>query len=463
MATFLRALDVAEQRLEQIPFYYIFVPFFVLCGLILVFTIPPLQVPDENAHLIRAYQISGGTFISPQHKDTNGHLVSYHEKTPLSFLELNRFSQPFEWQHAFSSAHINSILAMPLKAGNTTSIDIPNTGQYSPISYLPQALAAWLGTQLGFSLGTIFYLMRSAAVCFAAACVFLSMKLLQEKVLLISLIALMPMSLYEFASVSADSANFALTMLITAFLLHLRSKAAHLDTKELALLLAAALTLGLIKQVYGVILLLYFLIPSHVFGNKKSFYLLGLSLLAVFLAVSMAWTSVAYGGSEALMGADSGIDPQKQLDFIKHSPLQYIGILFATLSENLAHHCKEFVGLLGWCVIQLPTPFYSLYAILLFMGSISGKLALSLKQRSLMVAGVLTSVFVIFLNQYLTWTPVGAPLIGGFQGRYVIPLALMMLASFSCLERLRYESLLACTSGLASVIVTIWSLHDFFY
>lgn len=463
MAALIGALDLVEQRLQKIPFPGLFLIFFLLCELTLVFLTPPLQVPDENAHLVRAYQISTGTFISPQHEDVNGNIVSFQEKTPLSFLELNKFSLPFAWQHAFSFDNIKDTLALPLEADNAASIDIPNTGQYSPVSYLPQALAAWLGMKLGLSLGSIFYLMRSAAVIFAAACLFLTLKLLREKLLLICLLSLMPMSMYEFASVSADSVNFALSLLITAFLLHLHSQASPLDAKKVLLLIAAALILGLIKQVYGVILLLYFLIPSSAIGSRKRFYLLGVLLISLFLIVSMAWTSFAYGGSEALMGAGSGINPQEQLAFVRQAPLQYISIFATTLSENFLQHYKEFVGILGWCVIPLPQPFYLLYFLLLAIGSLCGKLSLSLKQRGLIFASVLASVSVIFFNQYLTWTPVGNPQIYGVQGRYMIPLALMFFASFSCLERLRYEKLLACTAGSISAIVTLWSIWEFFY
>lgn len=463
MSTLMRAFDGLEQWLNVRPFHFICVLFFVVSGSLLVFLTPPLQVPDENAHLVRAYQISEGAFISPQHKDASGHVVSYHEKTPQSFLSLNKFSSPTGWEHSFSLPLIMDILSMPLEAEYSVSIDIPNTGQYSPLSYLPQALVARLCHELGMPLGLTFYLMRFSSLVLAAICMFLSLRLLEEKTLLICLLFMMPMSMYEFASVSADSSNVALSTLITAFLLHLRNKGLFLGHGQLFLLIAAAVVLGLLKQVYGVILLLYFLIPGRLLGSSRRFCLVGGVLFSVFFAVSLAWTSVAYGGSEALLGAASGINPREQLTFIVHEPLQYAGILFATISEKFAYYGKEFVGTFGWLIIPLPTPFYFLYALLLIMGGLSGKIYLSIKQRGIMLAGVLTSLFAIFFNLYLTWNPVGAPVIDGVQGRYAIPLALMLFTSFSCLKKLRYEKLIACAAGLISAMLTIWSIWNHFY
>ena len=36
--------------------------FFVICSMVVVFLTPPFQVPDEPNHMIRAYQISEGSF-----------------------------------------------------------------------------------------------------------------------------------------------------------------------------------------------------------------------------------------------------------------------------------------------------------------------------------------------------------------------------------------------------------------
>ena len=54
-------------------------------------------------------------------------------------------------------------------------------GQYSPLAYLPQSIAAFVGRSLNLNAGIIYYLMCLSSLLFSAVCVFWAMKILPEK------------------------------------------------------------------------------------------------------------------------------------------------------------------------------------------------------------------------------------------------------------------------------------------
>ena len=460
------ALTALEKRLEKIGTEYICTSLFLLCGISLVFFTPPLQVPDEPNHLIRAYQISEGILSPPTYQNENGQTFFFGE-VPHSFWALFPFTErddSYIHLHKSSLSFIYSLLNIPLAPDNLELFEIPNTGQYSPLAYLPQALGAWLGRHLDFSMGGVFYMMRLLAVLTVAVCIFISIRILQKKRLLIFVLAMMPMFLYESASLSADAITFALSMLITSYLISLAQKTSTLTKKDFIFLIASAVVLGLLKQVYGILLFLYFLLPHKAVGSKCKFYLTGLVLIAVFSFISMWWLSFMYSGDSPQIAVNSGSDPIAQSAIIKEAPFHYLAIYFSTLQSNLiSSYYPQFIGVLGWLTVHLSPWFYMLYFILLVIASICGNLKFSFTQRILILLGTATTVSVIFLNQYITWSPLGSPTIEGVQGRYFIPLAMMFLAAFSCQKPLKYENIIGCTAGLLSATVTILSIWEHFY
>jgi uncharacterized membrane protein len=54
--------------------------------------------------------------------------------------------------------------------------------------------------------------------------------------------------------------------------------------------------------------------------------------------------------------------------------------------------------------------------------------ALPFARQGIVFAAVLASVGLIFLLEYLTWTPLGSPVVEGVQGRYFMPLAVILPA-----------------------------------
>ncbi len=191
----------------------------LLSGSVLTFLTPFLQIPDEPAHLCRAFQISEGILLSPVAILDNGRKTLTAE-VPDVFTLKKYTANPFSGDKRYSFDDIKFLMSAPTT--NRHIVYISNTGQYSPLVYFPQALAAYIARSLGaVTAGQIFYSMRFGAVLFVTLCIFLSIRLYPEKGLLIFLLSMLPVFLAESASLAADAATYGICFVTTSYLLAL--------------------------------------------------------------------------------------------------------------------------------------------------------------------------------------------------------------------------------------------------
>ena len=437
-------------------------------GIILTFLTPPVQVPDEPNHFFRAYQLSEGIFRSPAKKfhEINGSKIYFYAEVPNVFRELEKSGVAehgiIEGKNYYDVNCIRELFSIPLNTESVEEMQIPNTGSYSPLVYAPQAVAIFLARLIFDSVGAVFYSSRLGAVIFNVICIYFAIRILPEKRFLIFALAFMPMFLFEMASCSADAVIYSVAILSTAYLFYLAKSTTPISAHEIFLLALAAISLGLAKSVYGTILFLYLLIPAERFGGKLKFYCGGIFFIAIFLISALSWMDFSKSGLPVMpyLNPIEGINMSTQLEFVKNNPLHFLKLTFDSINTT---HYKFFVGVLGWLTVTLPKVFYFLYLFVLMAGGVLGNLNLKKSQRAIMIFATITTVLATFLYLYITWTPVGASEILGFQGRYVIPLAFMFLAAFSCTENKSFENKFIAAIGCISALVTFWEIFNYFY
>ena len=370
--------------------------------------------------------------------------------------------------HAINFAAVKKFLSTPLNPNQTEWHLIPNTGSYSPAAYLPQAVTAFVGRRLNLSAGIIYYAMSLSALIFATACIFAAMKLLPEKKFLIFLLASMPMFLVEITSTAADAVIHGICFAGTAWLLSLRRLSTHISDAQIFALIIFAVTLGLLKQVYGAILLLYFLIPCKRFGSFARFVSLGIFLCALELLTSAAWMFLSSGGGQVplftgfYMGLE-GIDAAAQKNFILTHPAEFFAAFATSLTNPDVWFAKTFVGILGIVNVLLPQAFYLGYTALLIVAATFGSLNLSAIHRAIIFSAAFVTFVGVFAIEYLVWSPVGGDVIAGVQGRYFIPIALMTFSGLSLLEPPKFASSLTLIAGTFSAALTVWITYSRFW
>ena len=274
------------------------------------------------------------------------------------------------------------------------------------------------------------------------------------------------MFLSEITSNSADAVIYGVCFAATAFLLSLRNGSELVTRKETFGLITLAITLGLLKQVYGAILLLYFLIPRRRFGTFGRFVGLGIFLLAVEMMTSAAWIEISSSEVGLFTGFHmglAGIDVAAQKNFILTHPAEFLSAFVTSLANPDVWFAKIFIGILGIVNVHLPQAFYPAYTALLIIAASFGRLQLNPFSRAVIFFSTLLTILGVFAIEYLIWTPVGGKIITGVQGRYFIPIALMAGSGLSLFEPPKFSSPLTILAGTFSAAVTVWITYSRFW
>lgn len=410
-------------------------------GLLYIFVTPPFQMADEDSHFKRAFLVSQFDFI-PQANEQN-ELGFYLPKAILDFEANNRYmmgdaNQKFSYEKYYSTI--------------TTSPDYTekifsqfSTVETNPLLYVPQALSMLFFRIFIyiFSLGkselinpmSYMYAGRIGNLLFFIFCAYKSIKWIPFYKRVLFLILCMPMTLGLVSSLSYDSMVISICLLFISLILKLSFDNRHekVNRKHIIILCILSFILIELKQVYFPIIFLFFLIPTSKFHTKKRkyFYFGFIALAGIINYLLWAIISTIHGH----FGPDQS-DATNQLIFILSNPLDY----FLTIARTFYHlsffYTNSFIGNLGWLDANFPPTFIYLYClVILLVAIIDSHKLISVNILQKLYVFVIFSIVVVLIETglYLTWTSipaiggVGYPQVSGVQGRYFIPIILMVL------------------------------------
>lgn len=405
-------------KISNIPAQKAFLIFAFLFGTLFLFVTPPFEVPDEPAHFHRAYQVSELNFIGQKKDFLAGGQI------PKDFL--NMVSElmdniPTKKENKFSLNKLNPYLIKKTDFKNTEFTDFRNTVIYSPTAYIPQSIGIRICKIFDTSLLITFYVTRLLNLFTFIFITYAAIKLMPFQKWTITLLALMPMTLTQAASLSADSTLFALSFLLIAHIL----KYAFINTgkitkKQIFKMAILAVLISLYKIVYVLIPFLFFLIPKERFQSTKQ-YITAIFLITVIPIICVAVWS--YAVKDLYMPLLSYALPFNQLNTVIKNPQNFLtGFINSFNGLPFLH---SFVGNLGWFDNPLPKSFAITYLGILMFSATTDSSGLTLKfpQRIITFAIMFLSVFLLEFIIYLHWNKVSATVIKGLQGRYFIPIA----------------------------------------
>ncbi|MBW2243722.1 MAG: DUF2142 domain-containing protein [Deltaproteobacteria bacterium] len=401
-----------------------FVVLALLFGIGFALFTPPLQAPDEGRHLMRAYLISTGELlVEPRPNGPAQGMV------PTSLLEMGRkfsgrlFRQPDEkvsWNDL--SAEFDRKLAVE----QTTAIPLPS--QYSPLPYLPQAFAMGLVRLLDAAPVYALYLGRVLNLLLFVGLVALALAMLPAHRLGFLLIATLPMTLFEAASLGADGITVALALLFVALVLREGSRAGPLANRAVIELVGVAILLCLSKVGYWPITGAVLLLPASRFPTpRRRLAVVGLVLAAGLLATGL-WLAALTGIEQP--PAVHGAIPSAQVSWILGHPTDAWGVLLRTMAEGGPGYVRTFIGQLGSLDVLLPASVYLGYPLLiLFCALLDGGRRSPVRAGARGIALLLAAAtfLSVMLLAYVGWNRVGSPLVQAVQGRYFIPFAPLLL------------------------------------
>src|SRR5947209_6006207 len=331
--------------------------------LLICFLVPPMQPIDESRHFVRACQIAQGGFrseIDPATGRGGGVLPEavadfVREWMNAGWLRSNEMLRTIPARlHALELA---SKTQKPIS--KTTFVEFPSAGIYSPSLYLPQSAGIALARVFSDKVYIWFY---SARICNALCAVFLvwlALRVAPDHALLLMLIAIVPMGLSQFASVSSDASIMGLTAVFVALCVRFR----HEDNVAIRVgLIACLLLLVLGKPVHlplGVLILT---------AHKRLGWRRALTFCAVATGIAAGcyfyWSFLARP-FVALAGETHGQKPGDQVHFIVSHPFSFVHVILATLKVHGIRLFKQLFGVFGWEVLSLPVWLYEVAFLLM--------------------------------------------------------------------------------------------------
>ena len=328
-------------------------------------------------------------------------------------------------------------LREPLKPDDT--LNAPSGHIYTFVPYLPSAFGMFIARHSGGSALALLYSGRFFNLLVYTWLIYLALLQLPAFHLPLLLVASMPMSIQQAASLSADSLTISVTLLYFAVVLSLccDDKDRLLTVRQYGVVLLLAVIVIMAKANVA-LLLLPVLIPASRFGGgKRKLALIACYLVAAYLPFA-AWQYVNRDNLEAFRNASlrAGVDIPGNIAVLKSNPLGFLSVLWRTCREHWEDYLSTLVGNVGWNAARLPSWILWLYLAVLAVVSLSerGNALLTARQRWILAGIFVMSLLSIFVALWSLETQqrytqpalmASSTTIANVQGRYFITILAM--------------------------------------
>ena len=390
---------------------------------------PPFMVPDEQQHFARAYQLA---FASGRVVVQDGRAGA---ELPASIIELSDTFLHTRDLHgrrvveSHSAAEMLASLQRPLDPGRTIFVDFSGAAFYSPLPYLPQLAGLTLARWAGQGPGGLFYAGRLVNAMCASLLAWLAIRIVRGGAVGLAVIGLLPMTQYLFGSLSPDASVVACSMLAIG-VVSSAVAAGRWSALQLGLAIAAGLVVCSLKPVYAPLLLVGAVGTWRQAGLRHAVVVYGV-LVSVVVGCTLAWLSLS---KSIFVQPVQGTDAAGQLAHVLARPQDFALAFVHAVQAYWPQWLFGVLGLFGWLNLSLPILTYLLVLFTLCASVSAAPLSDAAPGRPEAVwtlLMVLAAGGLVVVALYIYWTPVGAPIVEGIQGRYFLPLA---GASMFCLN-----------------------------
>lgn len=413
---------------EWLPWRLCLLAFGLLSMLSLM--VPPMQSPDENAHLMRAEMLAQGQWtLQPAPEGTPTELSGLG-----GWVDKNLALFSFDFlsiatrQNRLAPADLQQQYKAVPWSETTVFYPAPGTGYYFPLIYAPQALALKAGRALGLGIAHSYQLARSFTLF--AVCVLVTLawrKAPPNPAVLV--VTTLPMCIFQVVSPTLDGLTTALALLACSEFL---SRLSTEQSKSSApWLLYGCLFLVITSRTHLVPMLLLPLYLAWRHRARKAWAAWSMLVLAcaAWILYALATTTDARVVREHTTGELLRI-------YLTH-PLDFFCLIWSTLQHDgrLAFYSQSFIGILGWLDTPLKKIHYQAIGAGLTVATLisvnwHGNRSDYSQRVTMLVAGT-TSVFIVFLALASTWTAYPATVIEGVQGRYFLVPAMLVCYALS--------------------------------
>ena len=401
----------------------------VLCGLALIFVAmclltPPFQSPDEHRHFFRAYQLSEGvllpyrlppnmkegTTVQALHAAVGGTLP---RAVDALLLATHADRLRFNPNERLRAADLVSALAIKVDANDRVFFRFAHETPFPPYSFAPQVAGILLARAFTDRILIQFYAGRLVNAMFALTLVWLALLMVPDVWPICLAFCSLPVVCFQIGSSSPDATLLGASILFAATLF-------VPGARWTRWVQGASLSLLTIKPFYAPVSLLALLNSDSKFTSRMGLVLLSLLPGALWLAL--------VSGLIVPVRTDVDFDASRQLAGVLNDPINYLRLAAEDLVVNGTWYAELMIGVLGWLDRPLPTPHLLFaYALALISPALCDPERPHPSNWWVLILACVLSTAAIQLALYLSFSIVGTQAIYGVQGRYFLPLFVLVL------------------------------------
>lgn len=435
-------------KTEFYKFAFIFI---IVVGCLSVFIQPIFNIPDEEAHFVRAEMASRGEFfVNPdeQHFETIQSAIDIKDNLFDTYLESNLQGEKIDYEPVYTEWVAASNVA---------------------ILYLPQAFGILIAKVLDLDVIWMLWLARLFNLIVYSGIISCIIKYSPRCKFILFFLAVLPMSIQQAGSSSPDALINAFAFAFLGYFIKLYYEESEVTWKNsvLLLVLGTAVTLSKVTNIFIVGLVL--LIPNKRFKNKrnaicwKSILILAVVVIAILYYIYT--TTFAPNLLQGQYLQEHGVDSTKQIEYIANNTIYWV----KSFGYDLLNSFSGQIGMLNsFGALEYGYSIFTVIEIFLF-GIICCRengIHLGYFKKFLVFLMILGIYSTTFFALYLSWTPVGAIRTEGVQGRYFIPMFGLVYLLFSAEHRTdeknnspTYIKEMAVISGMLGVMLLITTFH----
>lgn len=414
-------IRVVENRLE----YAFLVVGFLTC-IAMVFTFPAQKVSwDEAYHFNHSYRMGIGNdiVITPEvryYGDDNAVATLMFPQTEAEFDGIEDYMDE-------SRIYDKNDAKNEVVKGSFSKL--------SDVGHIASALGISIARLFRLPLSAVYLFGKIFNVLLYVIVTFFAIKRAKVGKRLLTLVALMPTTLFLASVYSYDATLNAFAFLGFSYILsELAEKDRLMTWKSYIIFVVSMFIVCAVKMVYAPLLLLLLALPNEKFKDKKTKYIMkyGIFILCIAVVIVMILPMLlnpsATGDSRG--GATSG---SGQLQHIFGNPVGYAKILLLSIVSSAVDFTVG-NGIFGTLAHYDFFPFGGYITVLTVFVALTDtprEKKLGTKLKLLMAAVVFVIVCFVWTAMYISFTPVGNPGINGVQGRYFMPVVLPLLLLFN--------------------------------
>lgn len=402
-----------EDNLHKVAFVII-----LLFGITCVFLTPIDDVSDELEHSIRSEIVSTGQISTDYIQIPNSTEHGYKTIASLTLLGNNTGSNVIKTDVDDSKIDL-------------TPSYISSAFSQNPFySYLPQAIGMLFAKLL--DLNTIWLLWLGRLFNLIAYAFIISLAIRKTPILKFPMliVSILPLAIYQAASLSADGMFISLSMLAFAYFLYLY-KTPNIKWIDLGIFYGAIILSGLLKTPFLALSLLIFLVPKKNFENNAQNMIAKFAIL-ITLAVGILWSGYATGVLANSWRGDhfiaNHVNTKEQVNLLLSNPIfsieRFSNIFneFPVIIDRLFYFSNASGAYSSNLLSYLYMIFFIIFALIY---PLDEKFDIRTKLKGLLIGFLI--YFGVIAVQYLTWARVGAETVmSGVFGRYFIPLLIFV-------------------------------------